>query len=57
MSASPQAATHAPHKPHHHTPDADDFEPNLLPVDPDQGLGPPVIPAAPEHERSVDPEA
>ena len=57
MNASPQAATHAPHKPHHHTPDADDFEPNLLPVDPDQGLGPPVIPAAPEHERSVDPEA
>ena len=55
-----QMATHAPHKPHHHpghVQDPDDFEPSLLPVDPDQGPVPALIPSDPEHDRMVDPEA
>jgi hypothetical protein len=54
------AATHTPHKPHHHsghTQEPDDFEPSLLPVDPDQGPVPALIPTDPEHDRMVDPEA
>lgn len=47
-----------PHKPHRsHVEESMDPEPGLLPVDPDRGLVPPVIPADPEHERVVDPEA
>jgi len=47
-----------PHKPHRtHTDDADDPDPGLLPVDPDEGMIPPHIPADPEHDRMVDPEA
>lgn len=44
---------------HHgiHTEDAEDPEPGLLPVDPDQGLIQPAIPADPEHDRTIDPEA
>lgn len=53
--------THKPHKPHtphpSHDVEADDPEPGMLPVDPDQGPVPPVIPLDPEHERIVDPEA
>lgn len=56
-------AAHAapqPHKPHHHpghAQDPDDFEPSLLPIDPDQGPVPSGIPDDPEHDRMVDPEA
>ena len=52
-------ATHSPHKPHkpHHTDhDAGDPEPGMLPVEPDKGPVP-AIPADPEHDRVVDPEA
>lgn len=47
--------SHAPHKPRHpgHT-DPDDFEPVLLPVEPDAGPVPPVIPDDPEHEMTPD---
>jgi hypothetical protein len=45
----------APHEPHRTR--GDDDEPGMLPVDPDQGPVPPVIPADAEHERTVDPEA
>jgi hypothetical protein len=49
---------HAPHKPHRsHTDDADEPEPGLLPVEPDQGPVPDGIPGDPEHDRTVDPEA
>ncbi|HEY1103802.1 MAG TPA: hypothetical protein VGE70_10320 [Burkholderiaceae bacterium] len=45
-------------KPHHAATDKpDDFEPDTLPVQPDEGPVPPAIPADPEHERSVDPAA
>lgn len=52
-------STHPPHK-QHRTPAEeaeDDPEPGLLPVEPDQGLVQPAIPADPEHDRLVDPEA
>ena len=51
--------THAPpHKSHRtHSEEAADPEPGMLPVDPDQGPVPPIIPADPEHDRLVDPEA
>ena len=52
-------ANRTPHKPHR-TPaeDAeDDPEPGMLPVEPDQGQVPAAIPADPEHDRLVDPEA
>lgn len=49
---------HAPHKPHrHHGEEADDSEPGSMPVEPDQGPVPPIIPDDPEHDRIVDPEA
>ena len=48
---------HLPPKPQRsHTEKDDDTEPGFLPVDPDQGPVPPVIPADPEHDRVVDPE-
>jgi len=51
-------ATQHPHKPHpSHDVAADDPEPGMLPVDPDQGPVPPVIPADPEHDRVIDPQA
>lgn len=34
-----------------------DADPGMLPVEPDAGPVPPVIPADPEHDRVVDPEA
>jgi len=37
--------------------DDNDFEPGMLPVDPDEGPIPPAIPLDPEHDRLVDPEA
>ena len=50
--------THMPHKSNGpHDVDADDPEPGMLPVDPDQGPVPPIIPADPEHDRVIDPEA
>jgi hypothetical protein len=50
--------THASHKLHrHHSDEADDPEPGMLPVDPDEGPLPPVIPDDSEHDRIVDPEA
>jgi hypothetical protein len=60
MNPFASEATHTPRKPHHHsghTREPDDFEPSLLPVDPDQGPVPALIPADPEHDRMVDPEA
>jgi hypothetical protein len=50
---------HTPHK-NHRTPAEDaenDPEPGMLPVEPDQGPVPAVIPADPEHDRVIDPEA
>ena len=46
-----------PHKRHGdpiETPD--DGAPDRLPVEPDEGLVPPVIPEDEEHDRMVDPE-
>lgn len=52
------ATTHIQHKAHpSHDVPTDDPEPGMLPVEPDQGPVPPVIPADPEHDRVVDPEA
>ena len=48
---------HKPHQPHHTNAPAEDPEPGLLPVDPDQGPVPANIPADPEHDRVIDPEA
>jgi hypothetical protein len=48
----------APHKPHRTRGDEDEpAEPGMLPVEPDEGPVPPVIPADPEHDRVVDPQA
>ena len=48
---------HTPHKPHHrHAEDEDDPEPGMLPVEPDTGPIPPIVPADHEHERDADPE-
>lgn len=52
-------ASHLPHK-SHRTPAEeaeDDPEPGMLPVEPDEGVVSPSIPADPEHDRVVDPEA
>jgi hypothetical protein len=50
--------SHSSHKPHRtHANEPDDPEPGSLPVDPDQGPVPPIIPGDPEHDRVVDPEA
>lgn len=50
---------HTPHKPHRTPAELaeDDPEPGMLPVEPDQGPVPPVIPLDPEHDRTIDPEA
>jgi hypothetical protein len=50
----PTPKTHKPHHPGKN--DADEFEPGSLPVEPDEGPVPALIPADPEHERMVDPE-
>ena len=48
----------SPHKPYHPSQDVpDEFEPGSLPVEPDEGPVPAGIPADPEHDRVVDPEA
>lgn len=50
--------THLPRKPHRNrAEDNEDPEPGQLPVEPDQGPVPPIIPDDPEHDRVVDPEA
>jgi hypothetical protein len=52
-------ATHTPHKTHR-TPAEEaeeEFEPGMLPVEPDTGPVTPGIPDDPEHDRVVDPEA
>ena len=49
-------STHSPHRPAH--PDRsepDDFDPADLPVEPDFGPVPALIPDDPEHDRTVDP--
>lgn len=47
-----------PHKRHDPTLDIDDeFEPDELPVEPDEGPVPVRIPDDPEHDRIVDPDA
>ena len=43
------------HRPHPHEPDAP--EPGGLPVEPDQGPVPPILPDDGEHDGVVDPEA
>ena len=45
-----------PHQNHplHDVPDS--LVPGSLPVEPDQGPVPPVIPEDPEHDRVIDPE-
>jgi hypothetical protein len=43
------------HRPTHDVPE--EREPPELPVEPDEGLIPPVIPDDPERERIVDPAA
>ena len=48
----------SPHKPHHPTRDApDELEPGSLPVEPDEGPVPALIPDDPEHDRVIDPGA
>ena len=49
----------APHKPHRiDIEDLDEEEgPGQLPIEPDHGLVPPLIPDDAEHDRIVDPEA
>jgi hypothetical protein len=44
-----------PHRPHHNLPE--EREPPDLPVEPDEGLVPPLIPDDPEHDRLIDPSA
>ena len=49
-------STHSPHRPAH--PDRkerDDFDSTDLPVEPDFGPVPALIPDDPEHDRTVDP--
>ena len=44
------------HRPSHPNTDVpDNLEPGLLPVEPDEGLVPAVIPDDPEHDRLIDP--
>jgi hypothetical protein len=50
--------SHTPHKPHRiPASEGDDAEPGMLPVEPDKGTLQPAVPADPEHDRVVDPEA
>lgn len=51
----PQSSLHKPYQPSQDVPD--EFEPSSLPVEPDEGPVPAVIPDDPEHYRVVDPEA
>lgn len=47
---------HTPHKPHHHVPTVDDEpEPGLPPVDPDDGIVPPLGPHGAESDQPTDP--
>jgi hypothetical protein len=52
-------ATHPSRQPHRTQVDEaeDNADPGMLPVEPDEGLVPPAIPADAEHDRLVDPEA
>jgi hypothetical protein len=52
MSMHPPRHAHRPHDV-----EPDDPEPGSMPVEPDQGPVPPIIPEDPEHDRIVDPEA
>nr|WP_316640998.1 hypothetical protein [uncultured Roseateles sp.] len=46
-----------PHKhPREPIENPDDAEPDMLPVEPDEGLVPAAIPEDEEHDRMVDPE-
>lgn len=47
-----------PHRAAHRTPvrEPDEFEGAPLPVEPDEGLVPAMIPDDPEHDRLIDPE-
>ncbi len=51
----------SPHKPQRidvdDIDDVDDEVPGQMPIEPDHGLVPPLIPDDPEHDRMVDPEA
>lgn len=47
----------APRMPQHRDDDPDEFEPGLLPVEPDQGHVPAYIPDDPEDERMMGPYA
>jgi hypothetical protein len=50
--------SHKPRKLHRtHAEEPIEPEPGSLPVDPDEGPVPPIIPGDPEHDRVVDPEA
>ncbi len=49
--------TQNPRMPPHRDDDADEFEPGLLPVEPDQGLVPAFIADDPEDERMLSPYA
>ena len=49
--------TQTPRMPQHRDDDADEFEPGMLPVEPDQGLVPALIPHDPEGERMLGPYA
>ena len=46
---------HRSHSPQHDLPDEN--EPSTLPVEPDEGLVPPLIPDDAEHDRLIDPAA
>lgn len=47
-----------PHRTSHRIPvrEPDESEGAPLPVEPDEGLVPPMIPEDPEHDRMIDPE-
>ena len=51
----PRTQVRQPHRPSHDVPA--EREPPELPVEPDEGLIPPVIPDDPEHDRVIDPAA
>lgn len=53
-AAMPIATPRQPHHPGHRGPD--EVTPSSLPVEPDQGPVPALIPDDPEQERMVDPE-
>jgi len=50
-----------PRKPHRVDVEDLDFDdeeiPGQMPIEPDNGLVPPLIPEDPEHDRTIDPEA